>query len=236
MQTLSHGLSGYEFPDLLPFLQSSRKLILHVHTLDMLFWCYIYIWRLQPSSADKMCRIRMYHSLCLPEYNEETIRRIDEDPDCQIVLATVTFSNGINATGILDSISLGFSSMLDIMWQEKGRAGCAPGTLAHGIMLVQQSTIILPTKFLKSLSAPALPKLQKGKGSCKKKTSESMTLAKAQFITETNCHITFLNRHYDNPPSETIVNFFLHLALLIKFELSIVVAVLFNIPFSILFL
>ncbi|KAJ6584403.1 P-loop containing nucleoside triphosphate hydrolase protein [Mycena capillaripes] len=126
-----------------------RKTIIHFHTLDMLFRCYVYIWRLQSSSADKMRRTRMYHSLCPPEYNEETIRRIDEDPKCQVVLATIAFSNGINATSILDSISLGFSGMLDIMWQEKGRAGRAPGTLARGIVLVQQSTITLATKFLK---------------------------------------------------------------------------------------
>ncbi|KAJ6578365.1 hypothetical protein B0H19DRAFT_882876, partial [Mycena capillaripes] len=87
-----------------------RKLIVHFSTLDMLFRCYVYIWRLQPACADKMRRTRMYHSLCPPEYNEETIRRIDEDPECQIILATIAFSNGINATGILDSISLGFSS------------------------------------------------------------------------------------------------------------------------------
>ncbi|KAJ6530729.1 hypothetical protein B0H19DRAFT_1082445 [Mycena capillaripes] len=143
------------------------------------------------------------YSLCPPEYNEETIRRIDEDPKCQVVLATIAFSNGINATSILDSISLGFSGTLDIMWQEKGRAGRAPGTLARGIVLVQQSTITLATKFLKSLSAPTLPKPQKAKGSRKKKTSERMTLAKANFITETQCHIAFLNQHYENPPFET---------------------------------
>ncbi|KAJ7161572.1 hypothetical protein C8R46DRAFT_1283808 [Mycena filopes] len=69
MQTLTHGLTGYEFPDLLPFLRSGRKLIIHFHSLAMLFRCYVYIWRLQPRSANKMRRTRMYHSLCTPEYN-----------------------------------------------------------------------------------------------------------------------------------------------------------------------
>ncbi|KAJ7756791.1 hypothetical protein DFH07DRAFT_716831, partial [Mycena maculata] len=80
VQVLSHGLAGYEFPDLLPYLQSGRKLVIHFHSLDMLFRCYVYIWRLQPPSADKMRRTRMYHSLCSTEYNEETICLIDEDP------------------------------------------------------------------------------------------------------------------------------------------------------------
>ncbi|KAJ7130700.1 P-loop containing nucleoside triphosphate hydrolase protein [Mycena filopes] len=32
MQTLTHGLAGYEFPDLLPFLRSGRKVIIHFHS------------------------------------------------------------------------------------------------------------------------------------------------------------------------------------------------------------
>jgi superfamily II DNA helicase RecQ len=66
---------------------------------------------------------------------------IDDDPQCQIVIATVVFANGINAKSILDSISLGFASTLDLMWQEKGRAGRDPDTVARGIVLVQPSTI-----------------------------------------------------------------------------------------------
>jgi hypothetical protein len=48
----------------------------------------VYIWRLQPHTADKFCRVRMYHSLCPPAYNEETIYLIDNDPLCQIVIGT----------------------------------------------------------------------------------------------------------------------------------------------------
>jgi superfamily II DNA helicase RecQ len=101
----------------------------------------------------------MYHSLCTAEYNEETIRRIDEDPECQIILATIAFSNGINAKSILDSISMGFSSTVDIAVQEKGRAGRQQETLARGIIFVQQSTVTLAKKYLKceSLDLPRLP-------------------------------------------------------------------------------
>ncbi|KAJ7478915.1 P-loop containing nucleoside triphosphate hydrolase protein [Mycena latifolia] len=203
LQTLTHGLSGYEFPDILPFLRSGRKVIIHFHSLDMLFRCYVYIWRLQPRSAEKMRRTRMYHSLCSPEYNEETIRRIDEDPYCQIVLATIAFSNGINAKAILDSVSLGFSSTVDIVWQEKGRAGRAAGTIARGVVLVQKSTIKTAEKYLHSLSAPPQPNLKKKRGGRKQKTTESMNLIKAQLLTETHCYVACLNRHYQNPPVET---------------------------------
>ncbi|KAJ6524932.1 P-loop containing nucleoside triphosphate hydrolase protein [Mycena capillaripes] len=35
LQTLSHGLSGYEFPDLLPFLRSGRKTIMTQYSLSL---------------------------------------------------------------------------------------------------------------------------------------------------------------------------------------------------------
>ncbi|KAJ7098441.1 hypothetical protein C8R43DRAFT_1168127 [Mycena crocata] len=201
MQVLSHGLSNWEFPDLLPYLRSGRKIVIHVSDLDIMFRCYVYIWGLQSASADKMRRTRMYSSLCTPEYNEDTIRRLDEDPQCQIVIATIAFSNGINAKTLLDSISMGFSATVDIMWQEKGRAGREAGTQARGVVLVQQSSVTLARKFMKSLSAPGLPPKKKGKGS--KPKSNAMNLLKAQFILEEKCYISFLNRHYSNPPLET---------------------------------
>jgi superfamily II DNA helicase RecQ len=146
LQTLTHGLAGYEFPDILPFLRSGRKLIIPFHSLDMLYRCYVYIWRLQPASANKMRRTRMYTSLCSAEYNEETIRLMDEDPEFQIILATIAFSNGINAKALLDSLTLGASASVDIMVQEKGRTGREEGTLARGVVFVQKSTITLANK------------------------------------------------------------------------------------------
>ncbi|KAJ6595392.1 hypothetical protein B0H10DRAFT_2232890 [Mycena sp. CBHHK59/15] len=141
----------------------------------------------------------MYHSLCSPRYNEDTIRRIKEDPECQIILATITFSNGINAKSLLNSVFLGFSGTLDIVWQEKGCAGRKSGTLARGVVLIQKSTITAARKLLKSVSASIDPKPKKGKGSRTKKTSQPMSLVKANFILETNCYIA----HYANPPLET---------------------------------
>ncbi|KAJ7779224.1 hypothetical protein B0H16DRAFT_1838657 [Mycena metata] len=201
MQTLSHGLAGYEFPDLLPFLTSGRKIIIHFHSINLLFRCYVYIWSLQSPSADKMRRTRMYHSLCPAAYNEDTIRRIEEDPQCQIILATIAFANGINAPSLLDSVTLGFSSTLDIMWQEKGRVGRDPETIARGVVLIQKSTIKAAQKVVDSSSAPAAPRAKKGTRSTKK--AEPMSLQKALFILEKVCYIAFLNRHYTNPPSET---------------------------------
>lgn len=149
MQTLSHGLAGYEFPDIIPFLKSGRKTIFHFNSLDMLFRCYVYIWRSQPPTANKMRRTRMYTSLCSAEYNQETIRLIEEDPECQIVLATVAFANGIHAKSLLDSVAMGCSTTtVDIIWQGTGRAGREEDTQARGVVLVQKSTLTLAKKYL----------------------------------------------------------------------------------------
>ncbi|KAF8205450.1 hypothetical protein K438DRAFT_2096825 [Mycena galopus ATCC 62051] len=203
MQTLSHGLAGYKFPDILLFLQNGRKVILHFDSLDMLFRCYVYIWCLQPASADKMCRTCMYTSLCSPEYNEETIRVIDNNPHCQIILATVAFANGINAKALLDSVLVGLSGSLDLMVQKLSWVGQDNNTQARGVVLIQKSTLKLAQKTLNSLSKPPSSQPKKGKGSCKPKSIEGMDVCKAQFITESHCYTAFLNQYYQNPPLET---------------------------------
>ena len=48
-------------------------------------------------TGDKLIRARiLYHGICTPK-NQETIQLIETDPRCQIVIATVAFSNGPNA-------------------------------------------------------------------------------------------------------------------------------------------
>jgi hypothetical protein len=38
-----------------------------------------------------------------PKDNEEAIRLLEEDPHCQPVFATVTFTNGLNVKSLIDS-------------------------------------------------------------------------------------------------------------------------------------
>ncbi|KAF8179975.1 P-loop containing nucleoside triphosphate hydrolase protein [Mycena galopus ATCC 62051] len=193
MQTLTHGLTGYKFPDLLPFLNSGRKTVIHCATLDLVFRVYVYIWRLQPPTADKFRR--MYTSLCPPSYNEETIRLIDTDPLCQIVIATIAFSNGINAKKLLDSVSMGMSKSVDNEWQQKGRVGREAGSIARGVILVQPSSITAARKQLN-----ALAKHRKG---TTKKAQPPMEHARALLLVEQTSYYAFFNKHYGNPPLET---------------------------------
>ena len=141
VQFVAHGLNGDKFPDLLPYLNSGRKTIIHCRTLDQVFRVYAYIWRLQPEGANKLVRARLYHSVCPPEYNEEMIQLIDTDPNCQFIIATVAFSNGLNAKSLLDSLSLGFATTFDESWQEKGRVGRNPETIGRGIIFSHRSII-----------------------------------------------------------------------------------------------
>ncbi|KAJ7815090.1 hypothetical protein B0H14DRAFT_3476497 [Mycena olivaceomarginata] len=102
----------HEFPNLLAFLNTGRKICIHCATLDLVFRVYVYIWCLQPSTANKFCCVRMYHSRCPPAYNEETISLLDNDPQCQIIISTVAFTNGINVRKLLDSIFTGNATII----------------------------------------------------------------------------------------------------------------------------
>jgi len=90
----------------------------------------------------------MYHAICPPEYNKETIELIETDSRCQIIIATVAFSNGLNATTLLDSLSLEFASTLDESWQEKGRVGRNPDTIGRGVIFAHRSTIKTAENYL----------------------------------------------------------------------------------------
>ena len=148
IQFLARGMNGEKFPELLPYLASGRKTIIHCQALQQVFRVYTYLWRLQPDGADKLIRARMYHSICPPEYNEETIRLIETDPRCQIVIATVAFSNGLNATTLLDSLSLEFATTFDESWQEKGRVGRNPDTIGRGVIFAHHSIIKTAENYL----------------------------------------------------------------------------------------
>ncbi|THU96621.1 hypothetical protein K435DRAFT_594534, partial [Dendrothele bispora CBS 962.96] len=108
---LTHGLSGEIFPQLLPYLSSGRKTIIHCQTLETVYRVYVYLLSfLDDSNPAALRRMRVYHSMCSDKYNTQTLNMLDNDPICQVVIATVAFANGINVRSLLDSISLGNSS------------------------------------------------------------------------------------------------------------------------------
>ncbi|KAJ7125422.1 P-loop containing nucleoside triphosphate hydrolase protein, partial [Mycena epipterygia] len=123
MEPLEHGIGGNEFPELLRYINSGRKAVVHCRRIDDVFRLFVYLWKAQVPGPNRLRRVQMYHSLRSSEDNEEILRLLDEDPSCQIVIATIAFANGLNVKALLDSLSLGFPDTVDQLWQEKGRVG-----------------------------------------------------------------------------------------------------------------
>ncbi|KAJ7143996.1 P-loop containing nucleoside triphosphate hydrolase protein [Mycena epipterygia] len=185
MEALENGVGGKIFPQLLHYLNSRRKAVIHCRTIDDV--------------------LRMYHSLKTSEENEEILQLLDEDPECQVIIATIAFANGLNVKALLDSISLGFPETVDQLWQEKGRVGRNPDTAAQGVILFQPSVLAAAEKQLAGPSAatstPSVPtKTIKPK---RVKKTKPLEHAKALVLTEKQCYIAALNHIYQNPPSET---------------------------------
>lgn len=148
MEALENGVGGKIFPQLLHYLNSRRKAVIHCRTIDDVLRVFIYLWKALPAGRHRLRRIKMYHSLKTSEENEEILQLLDEDPECQVVIATIAFANGLNVKALLDSISLGFPETVDQLWQEKGRVGRNPHTAARGVVLFQPSVLAAAEKQL----------------------------------------------------------------------------------------
>ncbi|KAJ7870151.1 hypothetical protein B0H14DRAFT_2345764, partial [Mycena olivaceomarginata] len=120
------------FPQLLAYLNSGRKTVIHCRTIDDILRIFLYLWKSLPPGPHRLRRLKMYHSLRSVKENEEILRLLDEDPECQVIIATVAFANGLNAKSLLDSLSVGCADTLDQIVQEKGHVGRDPETAARG--------------------------------------------------------------------------------------------------------
>lgn len=83
----------------------------------------MYLWGLLPPGLEKLTRVRLYHAICWPEENEETVRPIHDDPWCQVVIATIAFTQGFNVKPLLDNLQLGVPTTLNQLVQPEGRIG-----------------------------------------------------------------------------------------------------------------
>ncbi|KAJ7736176.1 hypothetical protein B0H14DRAFT_2639034 [Mycena olivaceomarginata] len=117
----------------------------------------------------------MYHSLCPPAYNEETIYLIDNDPLCQY---------GSNVAG-------------------EGTSGVGSRKrLRGGVVLVQLSSISAAIKQLEGIANPPKAPAKCRKAVILKIPRAPMETVKAQFLVEKKCYYAFLNGHFENPPLE----------------------------------
>ncbi|KAK6984339.1 P-loop containing nucleoside triphosphate hydrolase protein [Favolaschia claudopus] len=157
-----------------------------------------------PSTADKFRRVRMYDSLCPAKYNEETIRLMENDPGCQIIVATIALSNGINCIALLDSVLLTAPKTLNNGVQHLGRGARKEESTGRGVFLVQLSSITAATKQLNGISStPTRPTTVTSKSATPKEASSTDETALAQFLVEKHCLAAFVNKHYSNPAAGT---------------------------------
>ncbi|KAJ7164071.1 P-loop containing nucleoside triphosphate hydrolase protein, partial [Mycena filopes] len=193
-EPLENGVGGKIFPQLLRILNSGRKAVIHCRTIDDVLRVFLYLWKSLPPGQHRLRRLKMYHSLRSSEDNEEILRLLDEDPLCQVVIATIAFANGLNVKSLLDSISLGFPDTVDQLWQEKGRVGRNPETAARGIVLYQPSVRAAAEKQLAGLSSSA------PNSKSKPRSPKALEPAKVQVLTEKTCLNAAFNHVYQNPP------------------------------------
>ncbi|KAK0214628.1 hypothetical protein EDD85DRAFT_798912 [Armillaria nabsnona] len=174
IEVLESAISGNEFPQLLSYISSGRKTIIHCKNINQVFRVYLYLWRMELSGIN---HLRLY-----------TLRLLNEDPYCQIVIATIAFANGINVKTLLDSITIRWSDTLAITWQEKGRVGRDDKSDSRGICLVPKSTFKTAENHLN--------------GNPSKSSKQQTDDAAARVLTEKHCLIAAVNRKFKNPPPE----------------------------------
>lgn len=146
MEPLEHGISSNDFSQILCFVSCGQKAIIHCPTIELIYQVYLYLWHMEPPGVNHFHCVQMYHSLNSDKYNDKTLNLLKDNP-LLVVIASVTFANGINITTLLDSISITFPKTLDQAWQQEGHVGQVLEDLCHGIMLVQWSDLSKAEKF-----------------------------------------------------------------------------------------
>ncbi|KAF9048057.1 P-loop containing nucleoside triphosphate hydrolase protein [Hymenopellis radicata] len=206
IEPLEHGINNNSFPQLLPYLNTGRKVVIYAPTLEIVTKLYLYLFSMEPPGVNHAQRVRPYTALCEPEFNLETLSLAKTDPRLQIVLATIALANGVHIPSLDDSISLGMPSTLSQTEQQAGRASRPPDATGKAVVLVQKSDIKNAAKYLASLGASTVttmtPTPVTGRKNKKKKV-EFMDPAKAEVLTETICLVAAKNRRWQNPPIET---------------------------------
>ncbi|KAF8146061.1 P-loop containing nucleoside triphosphate hydrolase protein, partial [Mycena galopus ATCC 62051] len=121
IQPLKHAITSRSYPQLLPYLNTGRKAVIYVPSLEISTRVYIYLLRLDGSGLAGR-RMRQYNALCHPDFNSETLRLMETDSHLQIIIATVALANGVHCSTIQDVLSIGMPKTLSQTEQQGGRA------------------------------------------------------------------------------------------------------------------
>ncbi|KAH9917525.1 P-loop containing nucleoside triphosphate hydrolase protein [Amylocystis lapponica] len=191
-RTLSHGLGGMVFPDLRWIVEQRRKTLVFCRTIHLGNRVATYLRSLVSPPTVPTIAIRLYNSLNWPDYNTETLRLFQHDPECSIIVATDTLMVGVDLPNVEDVVLPEIPRDPDEELQKIGRAGRNWRMVhgARGIVYVTQQNV-------KDARA-----LLQGKKLTGAKKRAAMNLDMARMITA-DCKTDEQNRLYDNPPSDT---------------------------------
>ncbi|KAK7016659.1 P-loop containing nucleoside triphosphate hydrolase protein [Favolaschia claudopus] len=199
LSPLSHGLGGDTFPDLLRFLNDNRKAVIYCATIELCWRVYVYLLRLLPPGHERLRRVRLYHAMCWPDKNEETVRMIRDDPGCQVVVATVAFGQGFNIRALLDSIMLGVPQTLAQTLQQAGRVVRDQTSNGRAVVFTQNSAYKSAEKYLAQDPARRTQ-------TNTTKTLAAMSTNKALMLTIKSCLIAFINKTYGNTGENALLD------------------------------
>ncbi|KAF8207369.1 hypothetical protein K438DRAFT_1962298 [Mycena galopus ATCC 62051] len=205
LEPATKGVGGKIFPQLLPYLNSRRKAVIHCRTIDDVLRVFLYLWKCLPPGPHRLQRIKMYHSLRTFEENQEIIRQLEEDPECQAVIATVAIANGLNVRSLLDSIAYGMADTVDGIWQQMGCVGRSAETAARGVVFFQPTSLAAAQRQLAGPSAVPTTASKSTRKNAKrtKKPPKLLEHAQVLLLTEKTCYNAAVNRIYGNPPLST---------------------------------
>lgn len=125
-RVLSHGIEGWEFPDLRWIIDDmqQKKIIIFCTTIRGGFRVFSYLWKqLETPITIRRQQIRMYNALNWQDYNLET-RELTRKPDgCRIIVATDILMVGVDFPDIDDVVIIGHPPNVNDYLQKIGRAG-----------------------------------------------------------------------------------------------------------------
>ncbi|KAF9478507.1 hypothetical protein BDN70DRAFT_808755, partial [Pholiota conissans] len=122
-KTLTHGLGGYDFPDIAWVFKRGVKAVVYCRTIDLGFRVAYYGWRQYTHGSRPLENVRLWSAVTSPSYNARTLDLFKNNEDTSVIVATIAFGMGMNLKNITDSINLGLPSTFNGLIQQNGRAG-----------------------------------------------------------------------------------------------------------------
>lgn len=147
LEPLQHAITSRSYPQLLPYLDSRRKVVIYVPSMEVSTRLYIYLIRLDTTGYPGR-RFRQYNALCDADFNSETLRLMETDPKLQVIIATVALANGVHSSKIDDSLSLAMPTTLSQTEQQAGRASRSSQATGRAVIFVQKSDVTKARKFV----------------------------------------------------------------------------------------